>query len=401
MGVWPRLHAALAIALVPLLAVTPAWGAGALVLWAALARPRRRAPSRDAALVLAAVVAAVALVHGRTWDAVAWPLLVAAALAAVIVRLDAAATRGATVATGLGAAATAVALAGVALGEALATGFAQVATASYHPNATAAIALGLAAASALAFRGGWLERALGAVGLVASLALLVLTGSRGGVVGVVIALAAGVALALGFVLVRAGRGRIGALTAGALVVALLVTTQALLLTPERWTALLPAGSLARLDGAGEGILLERLARLADPLAASGGRVGAWTFARELIAHRPFLGYGFDAIERVYGPAAASELANPLAHPHHGVLTMLLQGGALFAVAVLVLLGHLGARLVRAAVAGDGSAAVAVAALAGLVAAEMLDAVARTGQVGGLMLLALVLATATAEPAEAP
>lgn len=399
MGVWPRLHAALAVALVPLLVVAPAVGAGALAAWAALARPRRRAGSRDVALVLLAVVAAVALVHGRTWLDLVGPVLGAAALAAVVVRLDAAARRDAGVALGQGAAATALGVAGAALAEALANGFGQVATASFHPNAAAAMALGLAASSALALRGDGLERTLGGTGIAASLGLVVLTGSRGGVVGVAVAVAALAVLALARALARTGR-TLGAVRAAAVaLLALLVGTQTLLLGTDRWSLLLPADALNAVGAAGDAAVFERLALLGDPLATSGGRVGAWTFARELAAHRPFLGYGMAAIEQVYAPAASAELANPLAHPHHGVLTMVLQGGALFAVAVLALLLHLAGRLVRAAAHGDVAAGIAVAALAGLMAAEMLDAVARFGQVGGPMLLALVVAAATTTAAD--
>ena len=122
------------------------------------------------------------------------------------------------------------------------------------------------------------------------------------------------------------------------------------------------------------------------------RIGAWKLAREMIATRPTLGFGFDAIQRVYAPGAASELANPLDHPHHGILTMLLQGGALFAVAVLVLLGGFTWRLLRAAVDGDAVAGVVAAAFLGLVAMELLDSVLRVGAVGGVVLVVLVMAT---------
>lgn len=398
MGVWPRLHAALAVALVPSLVAAPAVGAGVLAVWTLFARPRRPAAARDALLVLLAVVAAVALVHGRSWDAVAVPLLVAGALTVAMLRLDAGATRAAAVATGVGAAATATALAGGAVAQALAGGFGQVATATFHPNATAALALGLAASSALALRGGRLERLLGGLGVMAALALLLLTGSRGGVVGLLVASAVALAVGLGYLATRGGRPRAGWIVAGAGAVALLVATQAVLGNPARWSALLPTDALQAVDAAGDAALFERLARLADPLATSGGRVGAWNFARELVAHRPFLGYGFDAVDRVYAPAAAAELASPLAHPHHGVLTLLLQGGALFAVAVLVLAARWGGRALRAALADDVAAAVAVAALAGLVATEMLDSVARFGSVIAPLLLALLLTAAPEDDA---
>ena len=72
--------------------------------------------------------------------------------------------------------------------------------------------------------------------------------------------------------------------------------------------------------------------------------------------------------------------------------MMLQGGALLAAGVLTLLAGLGLRLLRAAVDGDASAAVAAAVLAGLIAADFLNAVLRVGIIGGPALVVILMAT---------
>jgi len=403
-GVWSRVHAASAVALLPALALAPAVGAGLLALWLALARPQQPAPSRDAALVLAAVVAMVGILHGGGLVTVLVTLVAGAALAAAILRLDASVTHAASVAAGVGAAGAALGLAVVAFADASASGFAQVATAAYHPNATAALALALAAGSALALRGGWPARLAGSVGLLAALVLLVLTGSRGGLVGVGIAVTIGVVLLLARLLALARRPLAGRVLAAGATIALLIGLQALLMAPDRLAPWLPAlwaqgvdavEGAARPNGAGAELpLIERLRLLENPLGTTGGRLGAWKLAREMIATRPTLGFGFGAIERVYAPGAASELANPLAHPHHGFLAMLLEGGALFAVAILVLLGGLTWRLLSAAVRGDAVAGIVGAAFLGLVAMELLDSVLRVGAVGGVALVMLVMGAGT-------
>ena len=192
-----------------------------------------------------------------------------------------------------------------------------------------------------------------------------------------------------------------------LTLALFVGLQSLLMAPDRlapwlpdvWTRSIDVVEGATLqDGAATAPpLVERLRRLQDPLGTSGGRLGAWMLTREMIATRPTLGFGFDAIERVYAPGAASELAHPLAHPHHGILSMLLQGGALFTVAVLVLLAGLAWRLLWAAIRGDAVAALIAAAFLGLVAMELLDSVLRVGAVGGVALVVLVMGAGSSEP----
>ena len=410
MGVRSRLHTASALTLAPTLALAPAVGAGLLALWLALARTRRAAPSRDAAFVLAAAVAVVGVVHATAWGEALVTIAAGVAVAAAIIRIDATVTRTAAVAAGVGAAGAALGLAFVALRQAATHGFTQAATGAYHPNATAALALALVAGSALALRGTWIARLAGAFGMGAGLVLLGLTASRGGLVGVAFAVGILTLLALARLLVRARRRRAGALLAAGGALVLLVSLQALLMVPDRLEPWLPrvwspaevdaVDSTERAPGATADALLDRLRRLEDPLGTSGGRHGAWKLAREMIATRPTLGFGFGAVQRVYAPGAASELADPLAHPHHGILFMLLEGGALLTVAMLVLLGGFVWRLLRAAVRGDAVAAIVAAAFLGLVAMEMLDSVLRVGAIGGVALVALVMGAGSAGSAGA-
>ena len=416
MGVWARLHTASALTLLPVLALAPVAGGVLLAAWLASTRPQRPPASRDAALVLTAAVALISVWHGifgeASWAAVVWPLLLGAALAVAITRLEAVAHRAAAVTAGLGAAGTALVFAISALVEAAGSGFDQVGSAGLHPSGTAALALALVAGSALAWRGGWPERLLGTAGVAAALVLLVLTGSRVGLAGLAAMTAALGLLVAGRLLARAHRPRSGTLVVAGGVVALLIGAQAMLMAPERlapwwlpsWERVIVTNEVetvddaagAAADGARGIALLARARQLQDPLGASGGRLAAWKLAREMIAQRPLLGYGFDAIERVYAPGAASELSAALAHPHHGVLTMMLQGGTLLAVAVLTLLASLGLRLLRAALRGDVVAAVATVVLAALMAVELLHAVLRTPNVGGVVLVVMIMATAGSE-----
>ena len=400
MGVGSRVHAAIAVALLPALALAPAVGGGVLAVWLVVGAARRPTGLRDAAVVVAASVALVAVWHGGEALTVAVAIAAGAALAWAVVRLDALASAGTSAWAGVGAAATAVALAVVAVGEAAPRGFAQVATATHHPNATAALALALALGSALAWRGNVASRFAGAVGVVAALALLLLSGSRGGLVGLAVALATlalvGVAALLGRVVGR----RAATVVLASAALAPLIGLQALLMSPQAYAAWttngatpIDAPAFDLPDALADLPLVERLQRLRDPLGTSGGRLAAWKLAREIIAHRPLLGYGFGAVERVYAPGAASELSHPLSHPHHGLLTLVLECGTLLATALLALLAIVGLRLARAALRGDAVAAVGLAVLAGFVAMEMLDAVLRFGNTGGVALAALVLATA--------
>jgi hypothetical protein len=432
-GVTTRLHAASAALLLPALTYAPLAGTVLLAVWLAFARPRRPAAARVPALALAAVVTVLGAWHGGPWNAGGWsslamPVAAAAALAWGLLRLDAAAYPAAAAATGVGGAITALALTAAAVlggAGAAAAGAAieQATVLALRPSNSAALALALAAGSALCWLGGWPTRALGASGAAAALLLTMLTGSRSGFVAAVVAALTLVALGLGHLLARgprsrgveAGRRRARAATllvAGAAVL-LLAGLQALLLPPgplaRGWPTPWPSvdGGVARDPGAPatEPALLARLRKLEGSADPSGGRWRAWAVAGEVIAARPLLGYGFDALERVYAPAAAG-LPNPPPHPYHRVLSLLLQGGALLTAAVLALVASLVLRLLRAALSGPdappgatgastaGVAGTVAAITTGLLAAELLNPSLHLPNVAGVAVVVTILAIPT-------
>jgi len=382
--------------------LVPSLGIGVLLAWLMVSRPNRAAASLSAAVVLALAVAAVAMVHGSSLVTMMATIAGGALAACAIIRLDAVATPGAANAAGIGAAGTALGLAVVGLVDSFNSGFAQVAPATHHPNATAAVSLALLAGSGLAWHGGAAARPIAVLGMASAILLLLLTGSRGGLLGVVATVMALGLIAVARVLLLPRRPSVA--DRGVLVAMLIIlaTFQAVLVAPERLAPWLPLWAEAgvtttpstELATQRDASVFDRFRMLLEPLGESGGRLASWKLAREMIAHRPLLGYGFDAVERVFAPGAESELSNPLVHPHHGALTLLLEGGALLLVATLTLLAMVAWRLGRAAIRGDVSAGLALAVLVGLVVTEMLDSVLRFGQIGGHALIVLLLATAT-------
>jgi O-antigen ligase len=270
---------------------------------------------------------------------------------------------------------------------------------THHPNVSSGLAFALAGGSALAMRLGRAGSGAALLGVAAAFVVVVASGSRGGLAALAVA---GVALAL----VLAGRV-LGARRVGVRV-AVVATAGLLLLGGTQWmfmnaSLVAPQWSAAWSETAAaigvsaearELPLVARLDRLKEPLSTSGGRVGTWLLVREMIAARPVLGYGFDAVTRVFALGAESELTNPLVHPHSGYLVAALQGGALLLVAALAAVGSLVLRVVRRAVTGDAVASLVLATAAGIAVLEQLDSVIGYGFVAAPVVLALIGATIT-------
>jgi O-antigen ligase len=330
-------------------------------------------------------VRVVGVVHAPSIVYAAVAVAAAAAIGWVWRRVGATVDAASAAAFGLGAAATAVGLAGASLEEALASGFAQTHVATTHPNVTGAVALALGAASTLAARrGGALGVLVAVVGVAAALGVVVLTGSRGTGVGVVLGVAA-----LGVVALARWLGRRRPLAATVLALGgplvLLVAFQAVAFSPTRADAWWPRTVTVVADALGvddSTPLGQRMLQLQNPMGATGGRLINWRVTRELIAVRPFLGFGFDAVHTVYRNEALFRTSTPLHHPHHGPLTMALQGGSLLLVAVAALVLAVGWGLAGAAVRGDWVAAVVLAFGVGVVGADLLDLVMVQGVVAG-------------------
>ncbi len=342
------LRAALALTLVPALVVAPGLGAVAALVLGLLGRPARAAPSRAAVLVLGVVLTIVTLSHTSIRTSSVAVLALVWSGMWTLARLDAVANRAVARLVGVGTSATALALAIIALVRAASSGFSQVSAATHHPNATAALALVLVAGAPLAWGTSALQRVLAIGGVGGGFVVLVLSGSRGGLVGLLATLTMfAVVMLTARIAARFAAARapdlavVGVVGAGCL---MLLGAQVTFVAPDRmasaWTVV-AAGSLdlgPDQDREGRWPLLQRLRQLEQPLGTSGGRLAAWKLAREMIAERPLLGYGFDAIEKVFAPGARRDLAEPLTHPHHGFLTLLLEGGSLLLVATIAFVG---------------------------------------------------------------
>jgi O-antigen ligase len=395
-GVPPRLHAVAALTIVPLLAFFPVLGGFVLVGWLWASSRVRSAANRGPAWVMASAVVLVVAMHWRGTVADVITALAAVTAALLITRLDSVVNRRAAARVGIGSALAAMALLLGGVVQLLGDGVEQMTSVAHHPNAAAALAMALVAGSTLALRGIGASRVFAVLGIVSGVVALVLTGSRGGLLGL---LAAAVFLlatfAVGRVLARRGRAALATFVVVGVAAGLLLVLQGLLMTPDRWGNV---GALAAMWARGwssheAGVsLIDRLALLGDPLAAAGGRAAGWSLVVEMIARRPVLGYGFDAIETVFVPGAAAELSIALSHPHHGLLSLLLQGGTVLAVSVLLIIGHVIVRLHGAAVRGDAVAGVVASLLLGLIVSDMLDSVLKFGYVGGPALFVGLMAT---------
>lgn len=171
---------------------------------------------------------------------------------------------------------------------------------------------------------------------------------------------------------------------------LLVAFQAIAFSPQRADAWWPrtVATVGDALGVDESTPLgRRFLALREPLGQTGGRLINWRVTRELIAVRPFLGFGLDAVHSVYRNEALFRTSTPLAHPHHGPLTLALQGGALLLVAVAMLVLMVGWLLAGAAVRREGVAAVVLAFGVGVVGADLLDVVMVQGVVAGPLAVA--------------
>lgn len=398
MGLRRRLHAALAFAVAPALVLVPALGAALGGLWALVGVARRPAPAAAAMTVAALVAGLVAVVHAPSVVVAAIGVVAAAAIGWGWRRVGATLDAPSVATYGLGAAVAAVGLAGWSLAWALTSGFAQTHAATTHPNHTGALALALAAASALAARrGDVLGRGAALVGVAAALTTVLLTGSRGTGIGVALGLFVLLVLVAPARLLGRRRPRAASMLVLGGALAALLAWQAVAFRPVRADALWPRGVAVVADVLGVDAstpLGRRVLALREPMGTTGGRLINWRIARELVAERPFLGYGFDAVPRVFRNEAVLRTSAPLAHPHHGALTLALQGGSMLMVAVLALLVAVGWGLAGAAVRGDRVAAVVLAAGVAIAAADLLDVVMAQGFVAGVLGVAALGALAT-------
>lgn len=386
-----RLHDALTVLLVPMLAVHPAAGAIAAIAWAGTTpRPQRVADAR--LLVPIAITAVVAMAHGTGYPlGTAWFLLALVLAAWLTATLRGTLNARDAGLLGAGASATATALGLVAVIQSATAGFVQVHPGAAHPNVAAGLGLALVCASATATRLPRWGALVAVVGIVSAIVLVTLTGSRGGWVGLATAALVVAALtSLRWMPVRVQRVAPAATVGLALL--LVVGVQLAAFAPGRLTSR-PADAVVTtgtsVDPGRGASLAGRFVSLFDAWSASGGRVGTWTVARQMAAERPWLGFGFVEALPAFRARVASTLMVPTTHPHNGALLVLLQGGTVLLTGVMVVvLGWLWPLAVRGA-AGDDGAAIVLGAVTALIAADRFDLVLVHSDIAAIALVALM------------
>ncbi len=370
------LRAGLSAALLPAWIVHPLIGVVVMTVWWFT---RRAQPRFDAAIVVPAVGAAVVLVaHPTQFGTVAAHLAaLAVATVSILAARRAVDTRDAST-IGTGAAVTAVALAAAGLYVVASRGTVQVHPATFHPNLTAGLGLVLMGGTALAMGAVRWRNVLGCVGAASGLGIILLSGSRSGVIGLLFAGSAALVMAL----LRRWMGRRrhhARQIATALVLSAVIAVAALqwavfdptILGLSRPPAAIVTSGTTIDTGAGAPWHV-RLATIVDPWSASGARIANWRVAWIVIAERPFFGYGFERAIPVYQSRTRSTLMVANDHPHNSTLLVLLQGGTLFATSLGFGAVSFAYRLARRIALGDRTAAHVTATAFGLFAADRFD-----------------------------
>lgn len=365
----------LALVVLPLgLLVYPVVGLLAFVAFVATSSLQRRWPI---VVPTAALVASLALsTVASPRPAGAWAGLAGAlAAGALLVTWSTRIARKDVRFVALGLAAGGVVLAAKAMLDVFAFGAIRASGFQFHPNVLGTSAM-LALFGILASRDGVRnggERALMAAGLVGAAGAIVLSGSRGALLGLLVGLAT-------FVLVRrprAPRGR----RWPTWVAALVVMVAAAVLT-------------ALVTSTGDAAPWIRRAAQLDGLGDDRGRIETWFLALELAGRSPVLGHGFGAWRALVAGAEPTLDLTILPNSHDLYLELLLDTGALGLVAFLAWIVALGAASWRAGRASSGvTAAAALGALAAALTHNVTDVLLYQSYVAGSLWLVVGLALA--------
>lgn len=356
-----QFHTILSFALIPSISLLGEIGLPVLALWI-LFWPYgiARAPQKwDPPLVLflAACLFTLIVHSGDTSNGL---LLVAAGVLAggIFLRITSTMQPDQVRSVSAGAAFTLLVLFILAVTQSWMSGFGQVQPATYHPNLSAALALALAVATAPGLsestgktQASWLRsglRWLNLAGMISALPTIILTGSRSGLLGVAAVI---IALIIVFGCHRLFRGypKAAVLTPVGVMLVLLMSVHILAMTPTElakrsWTTLYESPVPGLNTGSPTNDIAARFAELLSPRSASGTRVANWAVARQLIAERPLIGYGFvEALER-FQYAARDGVLVPTMHPHNSVLMLALQGGGMLLSGAILLALAYGYRL---------------------------------------------------------
>ncbi len=385
-----RFGTALSALLIPAWVANPVAGVVVAVAWAFAVRARVRI---DLAIVVPASGGAIALLaHARSVPTALAAVAAVAATTVLLLAIRHGLSRPHVIAIGYSAAATSIVLAGASIASIAFFGIAQPHPGTHHPNVAAGIGIALAGAAALSWGYGRCGRVAASAGVIAALLLVVVSGSRSGVVGLAVA---GAAVLAWTIMRRWNRdvrrpGRAAAL----IVVAAaggLGLLQAVVFDPATFGLPRTAGAVSlsgvTVDGAAGESVATRLASLADPWRAAGARIANWRVARQIAGDRPFLGYGFESALDVYRSATQRSLMVTNSHPHNSLLLALLQGGTVFVTALLFGIVTFAWRLTRRAVVGDRAAAIVASALIGVLAADRFDLLVANASISSLLLVA--------------
>jgi hypothetical protein len=253
------------------------------------------------------------LAHARSVPTALAAIAAVAATTILLITIRHGLSRSHAIAIGYSATATAIVLAGVSIVSIAFFGIAQPHPGAHHPNVAAGIGIALAGAAALSWGHGRPGRLAASAGVIAAVLLVLVSGSRSGVVGLGVAGAA--VLAWTIVgrwtqqgVLRPGRAAALLVVAAAAGLGLL---QAVVFDPATFglprTADAVSLSGVTVDGAAGASVPARLASLVDPWRAAGARIANWRVARQIAADRPFLGYGFESALDVYRNATQRSL----------------------------------------------------------------------------------------------
>lgn len=343
-----------ALVVLPLgLLVYPLAGLAAYVAFVATSSIQRRWPIPIPTAVLAASLVLSTVASERPADA--WAGTAGALVAGVLlVTWSMRVARKDVRFVALGFAAGGIALAAKAVLDVFAFGSIRASGFQFHPNILGASAM-LALFGILAGRGGVrtrIEQVLMAAGVFGTAGAVVLSGSRGALLGLVVGLPT-------FGLIRrprAPRTLRWSVLGTLMVIASTVAVLTVLFT-SAGDALPWIRRVAQLDGLGD----------------DRGRIETWFLALEMARTSPLLGHGFGAWGALVTAAEPTLDLAILPNSHDLYLELLLDTGALGLVAFLTWIGSLGAAMWRAGRAGSGvAAAAALGALAGALAHNVTD-----------------------------
>lgn len=403
------IHSSLSIALIPSIVLLGAPGLTVLVLWVVTwpANLICKRPHLDPAMILLSCAGIfVTALHASSFQQSIVVIAAGVLLTWLLLQLVSTITKAQCLQLAVGAAMGSMLLATLAALQAFASGFGQIHPASHHPNLSAAMALALAAASAMGLTASGaltqlserpsLVPIVSVLGVLAAVPTVILTGSRSGLLGLGAAVIGLVLIMIWHQLLRSkpSAGSFGSVASMALI---LIGTQLLAFSPSQvarggWTELAGAPIPGLYTGSPTDDIRVRFAELLNPLMASGTRVANWRIARQLVSQQPLTGYGFNQALEVFSTASRNQVLIPIDHPHNGLLLATLQGGVVLLAAIIIAVTAFGFRLSEAISSAKGplmAPSIVLAIGFGLLIADRFDVLIVDWQVAAPLSMAVI------------